>query len=203
MPSLDITQEIKDEITELNPNISVEVLNIYENSNLSLETDEALVTIYNILLSVSTMEGIEYYSASRKRMRTLFSESYCIDSPVTKIRVHDPEVDSIPPYAKIYTFQKDLTFGENIYQSEYRFNGKYILMKSRNLTTMRFLFLPMVKPNNSVNYFILIPSGNRLIFYGISCLRTLSFFGIEKKRAASLYNRNKAIYGWFLSRLES
>ena len=203
IPDLDITHKIEDEITRLNPNISVEVLTIYESSNLNLETEEALLTIYNILLSVGTMEGIEYYSASRERMRILFSESYCIDSPESQIRVHDPVVDSIPPYAKIYTFQKDLTFGQNIYQSEYRFSGEYILMKSRNLTTMRYLFLPLVKPNNSVNYFILIPSGNRLVFYGVSCLRTLSFLGLEKKRAASLYNRNNAIYNWFITRLES
>ncbi|MBA7657533.1 hypothetical protein ES703_65472 [subsurface metagenome] len=203
LPDIDRKEEIKAQLRELDPTVSVEVLTAYEHEGLDLDSAAALLAIYNILLSISTMEGIEYYSASRGRMRTLFSESYCIDSPESKKRLHDPEVDSIPPYSRIYNLQRDLTFGENIYLSEYFLGGEYIMLKNRNLTTMRYLLLPMVQPNNIFTYFIFIPSGNKLIFYGLTSAHTLKFFGLERTREASFYNRLKAIYGWFIDRLNA
>lgn len=203
IPEIEIKEEIEAEISELKPTIAVEVLILYESGNMNLDSTEALLSIYNILRSVSTMKGINYYSASRKRMRTLFTESYVVDSPELKNKLNDPLIQIIPPYSKIYTFQKDLTFGENLYISEYHFGGNYIMVKNQNITTMRYLFLSMVKPKNSRNYLILIPIENQLIFYGLTCLRAFNFLGLEKRRKNSLYNRTKAIYGWFIDRLKN
>ena len=125
------------------------------------------------------MEGIEYYSASRKRMRTLFAQSYVIDGPDKQERVPDPKVEEIPAYSRLYIFQKDLTFGGNVYRSEYRYSGQYFLLTNLNTTTMRYFLLPMVKPEQSVTYILLIPAGKEILFYGVAGAHTMSFFGLE------------------------
>lgn len=202
IPDLTAKNLIIGELESLKPTVAVEILRIYTKQGLAFDSPDVLLKIYNILLSISTMEGIEYYSASRGRMRTLFSESYCIDSPQERNRQPDPQVQLIPASKNVYSLQTDLTFGENIYLTELHHGDNYILMKSQNLTTMRYLFLPAVRPNRSVTFLILIPAGEQLIFYGLSGLRSYAFSGIQKKRAASLYNRNVAIYNWFVERLE-
>ncbi len=202
LPNLDLEEEIRAEVAELKPTVGVEVLTIYESGSIELKSPENMLAIYNILRSISTMKGIEYYSASRGKMRTLFEESYVIDSPESPTRMEDPLVETIPRHSKIYTFQKDLTFGENVYQADYFFSGDYFLLKNLNLTIMWYFIFPMIKEKAIVNYFIIIPAGDKLVFYGLICARTLKFLGLEKSRAASFYNRSKAIMTWFINSLE-
>jgi hypothetical protein len=66
---------------------------------------------------------------------------------------------------------------------------------------MRYLLLPMVKPLDSVSFILLIPSGEEILFYGISGARTMRLLGLERSKEDSFYNRLKAIYGWFGDRM--
>jgi len=202
IPEVTFRPEIEERINELELSVGTEVLIRYRNEAIDFDVEASRLKIYNILRSISTMEGIEYYSASRKRMRTLFAQSYVIDGPDKQERVPDPKVEEIPTYSRLYIFQKDLTFGGNVYRSEYRYSGQYFLLTNRNTTTMRYFLLPMVKPEQSVTYILLIPAGKEILFYGVTGAHTMSFFGLERRREDSFYNRLKAIYGWFTERVE-
>lgn len=202
IPEVTLRPEIEERINELELSVGTEILIRYRNEAIDFDIEASRLKIYNILRSISTMEGIEYYSASRKRMRTLFAQSYVIDGPDKQERVPDPKVEEIPAYSRLYIFQKDLTFGGNVYRSEYRYSGQYFLLTNLNTTTMRYFLLPMVKPEQSVTYILLIPAGKEILFYGVAGAHTMSFFGLERKRENSFYNRLKAIYGWFTKRVE-
>jgi hypothetical protein len=202
IPDVSQRPEIMEQINELEPSVGTEVLRLYRNEAIDFDAESSKLKIYNILRSISTMEGIEYYSASRKRMRTLFARSYVVDGPDGKERIPDPLVQEIPAYTRLYVLQEDLTFGENLYRWEYRYSGKYFLVTNRNTTTMRYFFLPMVKPERSVTYILLIPAGREILFYGFTGAHTMSLFGLERTREDSFYNRLKAIYGWFTDRVE-
>jgi hypothetical protein len=164
-----------------------------------LDSEASLLKLYNLLRSVSSMKGIEYYSASRRRKRTLFAESYAIDDPVKRQRLPDPLVDEIPPSATIYIFQEDLTFGKNVYRSDYHYDVEEgaLALRNENLTPMRYLLMTMVQPAQSLTWIVLIPYEGNLLFYGLACARTASLFGLEKSKEDSFYNRLKAIYGWY------
>jgi hypothetical protein len=202
IPEVSIRPEIEERINELDLSVGTEVLTLYRNEAIDFDAESSRIKIYNILRSISTMEGIEYYSASRKRMRTLFAQSYVIDEPDKQERIPDPVVTAIPTHSRLYILQEDLTFGENVYFSEYRYSGQYFLLTNRNMTTMRYFLLPMVKPEQSVTYVILIPAGKEILFYGAAGAHTVSFFGLQRRREDSFYNRLKAIYGWFTERVE-
>ena len=202
VPDLPLKAEILADVTALEPGVGVEVLALYNSGQQDLDSRENLLRIYNILRSVSTLEGIFYYSASRDKMRTLSEKSYLIDSPRSRRRLSDPVFSEIPGIDSSYNLQKDLTFGENIYQSEYSSGAGYLASKTRNLTTLRYMLLPVIRPERSISYFILVPYRDQILFYGLTVARTMNFFGIERSREASFYNRIKAMISWFVGRLE-
>lgn len=199
LPALSFRERILQETAALGPTIGTEVLLLRAGSLWSLDSGASLLKLYNLLRSISRMKGIEYYSASRRRMRTLFAESYAIDGPVKRQRVPDPLVEEIPPSATLYVFQQDLTFGSNTYRSEYLYDEQegVLALRNENLTPMRYLGMTMVKPAQNLTWLVLIPYEGNLLFYGLACARAVSFFGLEKTKEDSFYNRLKAIYGWY------
>jgi hypothetical protein len=201
IPEVSARREIQARIRELELTVGTEVLSLYKNEAVDFDSPESRLRIYNILRSLSTMKGIQYYSASRQRMRTLFAESYVVDGPDGQKRLPDPVVEEIPAYSRLYALQEDLTFGENIYVTEFRYPGDYFLLDSTNLTTMHYFFLPMVQPENSVTLILLIPAGEQILFYGAIGANTRRFLGLARSREDSFYNRLKAIYGWFSERM--
>lgn len=201
IPDIPYKNTILQELAGLEPTMSVEVITLHETGLGNLQSESALLSLYNTLRSISTMEGIEYFSASRNRMRTLFRESYVIASPENKQKLPDPLTDHIPAYSKIYIYQHDLTFGKNINSVEYFAYHDHLIMKIRNLNPMRYFFIPMVQAGDIINYFIFIPQEKDLLIYGLSSVHSLSFFGLEKRKEASFYNRIKAISSWLLATL--
>ncbi|GHT69665.1 hypothetical protein FACS1894110_19580 [Spirochaetia bacterium] len=73
-------------------------------------------------------------------MRTFYEISQVIDGPKTKRVLADPvygiSSSELPAALKIYARQKDLTFGDNIYQYEYRVEADFLVFIQENLTTM-------------------------------------------------------------------
>ena len=86
---------------------------------------------------------------------------------------------------------------------DFRYTGDTFLLESTNLTTMHYLFFPMVRPENSLTLILLIPDGERILFYGAVGAHTMRLLGLERSREDSFYNRLKAIYGWFTKRMNS
>jgi hypothetical protein len=148
------------------------------------------------------MQGLQYYSVTRDRMRTLFAQSYVVTDPESLHRVPDPLVAEIPPYNKQYIFQEDLTFGKNVYSAGYLSRNEGFVLEYRNLTQMRYYFIPMVKPQDSLTVIMVIPLGEDLLFYGVMAAHAVSLFGLERSREESFYNRLNALYGWYVREVE-
>jgi hypothetical protein len=200
LPQLPLREKILEEVRARQLTVGVELLAIYPGTGAALDTPEGLRRLYNLMHAVSGMKGLEYYSASRKRMRTLFAESYRIDDPVTRgplpDRVYPGE---IPAVEQVYLFQEDLTFGGTIYRAEYYFEGGVLSLHTTNLTPMRYLGLNMIKEEESLSWICLVPYGSRILFYGLTGGKTMKFLGLEKSKSRedSFYYRLKAIYGWY------
>jgi hypothetical protein len=201
VPALPQRSELVATVQQAGLTTGVELLRLYEGKQ-DFSTPEAHLGIYNILRSISTMKGIQYYSVTRKKMRTLFAESYVVDNPQAQVPEADPVAESIPAESTLFVFQEDLTFGKILYQSRFRYEDGSFSVQTRNLTTMRYLLLPVVQPGRSLSILVVVPEGNRILFYGATGAHTLQFFGLERSREDSSYNRLQALYGWFTRRLE-
>ena len=197
---------ILSDIDEIEPTVGVESLFLMETpgltaSNLNGAGSTAMLEIYNTLRRISTLEGVQYYSASRQRMRTFFKEAYVIADESSRERLPDPLVDQIPGDATVFIHQRDLTFGKNISEGVYRYSGRVINLSLTNLQIMRYALIPFIQPRDMQTHMIILPMEGYIGFYGYCGVETISFLGIEKSKSDSFYNRMKALFSWFQENL--
>ncbi len=190
------------QIGEIGPNIGVETVYLFSAPGVSPD-HETMLRLYNLVRKVSTLEGIEYYSSSREKMRTFFSEFYSIDSPESKNRIDDVQVNSIPETDTAYAFQKDLTFGESISRIVFRGEGSQIALSITNLTPLRYMLIPLIGEENMQINIVIQVFDDYVLFYGNCSVRTLDLFGIAERKKESFSTRIDALYNWFTTRYGS
>jgi Family of unknown function (DUF6675) len=201
IPAIASRETVAAEVRDRRPSIGVEMTRIIGGLPQRMDTKDGWLLLYNCLHAVSTMKGIQYYSVTRGGNHVLFTESYVVDSAQSRNRVDDPVATQVPPEDSIFTFQEDGTFGKNIYQENYRYENDQLLVKIENITTINFLFLPIIQPRDLVSQVALIPSGNEVAFYGVSYLTTGFPLGDRHSREESLKNRLVAMADWLKARL--
>lgn len=173
------------------------------------DAERAAITpraIYNITRSISTLAGIEYYSASRKRYRIFYKDSYVIDNPKSKIHQPDPLIAAgvlIPDSDMQYLRQRDSSFGDNVYRASYIYQDDITTLEITNLTTMFYTIIPLVQPEQLRTLFAAILTEEGAIFYGVSLveLGAGGVFGLEERAANSFTNRIIAVSDWFADQL--
>jgi len=206
MPREGLGSDLLREIEKIETVIGVESLHLlsYKEAGAyvqltpgSVGDRDPLLKVYNLLLSVSTMKGLQYYSASRGRMRTLFAESYVIRSPTDPTPIPDPKVDTLPSEQTLFVFQEDLTFGKNITEWKYRSKEEALSISITNLTPMKYSFFTVAEPGNMQIHLLVLPAEEGIVFYGCMVAKSPRFLGLEKTRTESFYNRIKALFTWF------
>ena len=192
---------IRQSLVELSPRIGVEALYLLPLPPELLQQPDFALRLNNILRSVSTMEGIEYYSASREQMRTFYRESYVIDDPRSRQRIADPVVNEVPHFDRVFAFQHDSSFGRNTYALDYRYQSGQLGLTMVNLTRMSYGILPLVGQENLEIHLSVVPADEGLLFYGNCGVRLIGLFGMQDRVQSSFSNRIDAIYRWFSGRV--
>ncbi len=199
VPGPDFRAAVKKDLEAIDYSIGVEVLNLIPGEYNDLD----MITAANLLLEVSTLESLEYYSASRERMRTLFVQSYVIDDAVHENRVDDPTLDAIPASGELTMFQEDLTFGKNKLKINYVVTPATIHMVTENITTFSWGPIPLIRPGNLRLHVVIYKGENFLLYYGNFGAKALRIGILEKRIYNSFHNRLVALYGWFERKLSS
>jgi len=197
LPFGPLSDELINDLQDQQTTIGVEAIFSLDLPARLARDPERDLKLYNLINRVSSLEGIEYYSASRERMRTLFAEAYRVEEVGAKKALEDLSFSSIPAYQEQILFQEDLTFGKNYVAAEFTYREGRFLMQVTNQTTMWYYILPLVKKDRFRMNMLIIPDGEKLYFYGASSVDSASLFGIEKSKKDSFYNRIKAMYNWF------
>lgn len=190
-------------LEEMEPKVGVEALFLLRERLAGDSEAERDLALYNIFRSVSTMEGIEYYSASRERMRIFYEESYAVADPDSREALPDPTVSEIPRRDRIHVYQRDSSFGRNVYTVEYVRREDAYLMSMTNLTRMYYGIFPVVAPENLEIHLTVVETEEGYLFYGACGVNVISLFGLEDRAKDSFYNRIEALYRWFQSRVEA
>ncbi len=166
-----------------------------------VERDNIVNTLYNLALGVSTLEGMDYYSASRGFRRTLFHQFYRISESGSRTPLADIERESIPPVETFLVFQEDCTFGEDEYGITYHFEDPEISLTMKNMTSLKYSFIPIAGKEKLYMNVQIIPVREGIIFYG-NCLVEGRKIPVPGKNINdSLYNRIKALMEWYKIRL--
>jgi hypothetical protein len=158
--------------------------------------------LFNQAMALSSLEGIQYYSASRKTMRIFYEYSRVIDGPQGRRVLPDPSLPEPPALFTLYARQKDLTFGENIYRYDYRAGEDFLVFVQENLTAMNAGIVPAVGKNKLRSLVAVIDAGDSLLVYVASMARAVTIPGVGGRLGSSFTNRAEAILKWFTGRAD-
>ena len=186
----------------LEPNLFVETLSLYRKPHVAEWSGIEQTSLLNQFVALSTLAGIQYYSESRKTMRTFYESSGVIDNPTHKNPLPDPVYSALPDSLMLYARQKDLTFGDNIYRYSYHTGKDYLFFVQENLTAMNSGIIPAIGKNKLHSLVAVIDSGDSLLIYAAAMAKTVSLPGMGERIGASFTNRAKAILKWFNGRAD-
>jgi hypothetical protein len=184
----------------LDPNMMVETLSLYRKPSAEEWSKVEQTGLFNQLAAVSTLAGIEYYSASRQTMRILYETSQVIDSPNSKKPLPDPAHNALPETFVLHARQKDLTFGDNIYRYDYHIGNNIIFFVQENLTSMTAGIIPAIGKNKFRSMIAVIDAGDNLLIYTAAMAKAASIPGMGDRIGASFNNRINAVLQWFTGR---
>jgi len=184
----------------LEPNMLVETLSLYRKPNAANWDKAEQTSLLNQLTALSTLAGIQYYSESRKTLRTFYETSQVIDDATSKTPQPDPVYAALPESLTLYARQKDLTFGDNIYRFTFNTGGDFIFFVQENLTSMNAGIFPAIGKNKLHSVIAVIDSGDSLLIYAAAMAKTVAVPGMGDRIGHSFTNRAKAILQWFTGR---
>jgi len=204
LPPVKMEDSLRSKVREGELNMGIEGLFLYSDFDMTSyreNPEKSLLGLYNALRSVSTLEGTEYYSASRDEMRTLFEESWRIpDLDSEKQKMEDSRVTSIPANDSFFIHQKDKSFGKHESEMSFQYSSPVIRAVIINQTPMYYKgILKAINPEHLQIHLVIIPTDKGLLFYGISAADTINIKAFREKANNSFYNRVKALYAWYIS----
>jgi len=185
---------------ELDPGIMVETLHIYEkprDAQMTTWSASEETNLYNSVLALSTLAGLQYFSASRGVMRTFYETSSVIDNPTAKKPLPDPVYSRPLSELTIYARQKDLTFGDNIYQYDFYSSPGIMIFIQQNLTALTAGIIPAVGKNKLRSVVAVLDAGEYILIYAASMAKTVALPGMRERVGNSFANRAEAVLHWF------
>jgi hypothetical protein len=200
VPSNDFVKNTCDEmIQSLKPSFFVENLSLYRKPPLQARpwTDAERAALYNESLALSSLAGIQYYSASRKEMRTFYETSVVVSGSDGKNPLPDPVYAVPPSLLVVYARQKDLSFGNNVYRYNYHARSDSLVFIQENLTSMSYGIIPAVGKNKLRSMVAVLDAGEYLLIYVVSMAKAASFPGMGERVGNSFSTRTEAILKWF------
>ena len=157
--------------------------------------------ISRIIHSVSKLEGLQYYSSSRKKMRTLYEASYIIEDPKTEQRIADP-VDNPAADFSVYVLQKDLTFGKNIYRCRFCSDADSAGFISTNVDALKYSIFKAVGPEKLETSVAVTDLGDYLLVHILTRADFTVPSVFHERVQNSFKTREEAVYGWFIRQYE-
>ncbi|MDA3956387.1 DUF6675 family protein [Oceanispirochaeta sp.] len=201
MPDFESKSRLEEELRRFEPSGVVELLYtmpLPELKNSEGSKEDMLLHILQSMSAISTLEGIEYWSGSRKKMYLYLEEAYVVEKNKSSKKSADPVFTTLPDEPRtISVFQKDTTFGKAWYDVSYEVRNDSIRLSMINTTTIRYKFFPVLRDERLLIELIVIPREKDLLFYGLAAFRLGNTFGIEMKLDESFDHRMSALQTWF------
>jgi hypothetical protein len=203
LPNNPTIRKWTDEVVRvLEPSILTESLNIYQKNNAARWTEEEKLALLNETLDLESLAGLEYYSESRKAMRIFYETSQVINDPSTKSARKPPRYKTLPTTVTLYARQKDLTFGDNVYQYDYYVYENALIFIQQNLTALSVSIVPAVGKNNLRSVVAVLNTEDCLLVYAASFAKTVSIPGMKERIGKSFSSRANAVLGWFVQQAD-
>ncbi|MHB9293005.1 hypothetical protein Holit_02122 [Hollandina sp. SP2] len=200
-----VQQLMHDTLEALEPSLLVESLYLYKKppgAAFPQWSSPERGALFNEILALSTLAGLRYFSASRNVMRIFYETSQVIDGPDTQKPLPDPVYEVPPARVTLYARQKDLTFGDTIYQYEYHTSEDALLLIQQNLTPLVAGIIPAVGKHKLRSVVAVMDGETFLLIYLASMAKTVSLPGMNQRVGQSFTTRTDALMSWFTGRAD-
>ncbi|MDR3311937.1 MAG: hypothetical protein LBS64_02245 [Spirochaetaceae bacterium] len=157
--------------------------------------DDQTALAARIVQSLSTMEGIRYFSHRRNREMVLYSRCCTVDGPETRRRIPD-FYDTAPGNSRHYLLE-DSSFGECLYRAEYRETGSQVEMTAVNVSALKYGIFTGVSPEKMTLHLTVRDLGSDFLVHALirAEIRWIPFAGDAV--GDSISARLKALVAWF------
>jgi len=193
LPQTELARTITAGITPRNYSTIIENIYLYKKRNPNI----SIASCSEIVRKISELEGLEYYSTSRKKNRILYEKSYVIRDSKSKERIDDP-VSGSADGLHISVLQKDLNFGENIYSYRYFENTQAVAFICSNEFPLSYSFFKVFDANSLKVCLLIEDAGEYLLVYVLTSAYMKSIPGFDGKIVSSFSTRAEAVYNWFI-----
>lgn len=196
LPDFEGSADLRSKLKDFDPSGVVELL--YTMPLPDTKGQDMMLYILQHVAKISTMEGIEYYSGSRKAMYPYLEKNYVVATRRGTKKVDDPVFHTLPDEpVNLYVFQDDTTFSKAWYDVSYEVTGDAIHLSLTNTSVIRYKMFPVMREGRLKIDLIVIPRENDLLFYGSAAFKIGSTFGIDLKLDKSFDHRMSALQVWF------
>jgi hypothetical protein len=186
-------------IQDLKPGFFAESLFLYKKPAPQARpwTEAERAALYNQALALSSLAGLEYYSASRGEMRVFYETSSIVTGSDGKTAAPDPVYAVPPARLTVYARQKDLSFGDNVYRYDYYAYSDSLIFIQENITAMSYGIIPAVGKNKLRSMVAAIDANEYILLYVASAAKAASVPGMTDRVGRSFSNRADAVIKWF------
>ena len=178
---------------------------IVESLYLIPVTDEKNTADINdislVLRSFSKMTGMRYYSNSRKRYETLYTDVHCVNNPEEKKSVPDP-LDVSADALVSYVYQKDRSLSGCVYRFSFFQTQNEIGARAVNTEEVQYKGFSILKPEHLVLNVHAVQTKEGIVFYILVRADAAKIPLVSEKLAKSYGSRADAIYEWCVSLLK-
>lgn len=178
---------------------------IVESLYLIPVTDEKTTADINdislVLRSFSKMTGMRYYSNSRKRYETLYTDVHCVNNPEEKKSVPDP-LDVSADALVSYVYQKDRSLSGCVYRFSFFQTQNEIGVSAVNTEEVQYKGFSILKPEHLVLNVHAVQTKEGIVFCILVRADAAKIPLVSEKLAKSYGSRADAIYEWCVSLLK-
>lgn len=169
---------------------------IIKKSN-SKKSDITLEDVSVVCRSVSKMQGMTYYSTTKKKNLPLYKQAFMIDGKNSKNRISDQNFGNADGQIS-FCLQDDASFGINHYKLSYFQDSDTLLCDFELTDEMGIGPFKAIYPGKMKNFILVNDCGDCLLLYLVSDLDAVKFPGIKGQIKDSITSRMTAIYNWFI-----
>lgn len=154
--------------------------------------------VAKVVRSISKMQGMKYYSSTKKKECVLYEKTYMIAGPDNKTKIADQNTGNADGQIS-YCLQDDNSFGVNTYKLSYFQKDDTLLCNFSILDKMGIGPFKAIYPGKMIINILVIDCGDDLLLYLNTDLDSVKFPGIKGQITDSMSSRMDAVYKWFIT----
>ena len=148
--------------------------------------------------SISKMEGIKYYSNTKKKEVVLYKKAYTVEDASSKTKIADKTSGSADG-KYIYALLDDNSFGQIRYKISYSQSEQELLTSFVNSDDIGIGPIRAIMPEKLIINLLVIPCKEGIVVYLCADLESKNLPGVKAKITDSISSRIDAISKWFIS----